>query len=65
MAFGKAFAMSRVVCPTPPVCVPYRGGQIVFRDRHHIMTGFAVANRNKIWELFEKAGATGFLSPSP
>ncbi|MCW2783677.1 MAG: acyltransferase [Marmoricola sp.] len=47
-----------VVCPTPPLCVPYRGGQIVFRDRHHIMTGFAVANRAKIWDLFVRSGAT-------
>ncbi|MFL6060130.1 MAG: acyltransferase family protein [Marmoricola sp.] len=50
-----------VVCPTPPVCVPYRNGQIVFRDRHHIMTTFAIAERNKIWDLFAKSGATAAL----
>jgi hypothetical protein len=54
-------SLNPVVCPTPPICVPYRDGQIVFRDRHHIMTGFAVANRKKIWALFEKAGATAAL----
>jgi peptidoglycan/LPS O-acetylase OafA/YrhL len=51
-------SINKVVCPTPPICVPYRNGQIVFRDRHHIMTGFAVANRAKIWALMKAAGAT-------
>lgn len=50
-------SINPVVCPTPPLCVPYRDGQIVFRDRHHIMTTFAVANREKIWRLFVAAGA--------
>lgn len=54
-------SLNSVVCPDPPKCVPYLDGQIVFRDRHHIMTGFAVANRDKIWDLFEAAGAVDGL----
>ena len=54
-------SINPIVCPTPPVCVPYRNGQIVFRDRHHIMTTFAIAERNKIWDLFVKSGATRAL----
>jgi peptidoglycan/LPS O-acetylase OafA/YrhL len=54
-------SINKVVCPTPPICVPYRNGQIVFRDRHHIMTSFAVANRAKIWNLMTQAGATAGL----
>ncbi|RNL65769.1 acyltransferase [Nocardioides marmoriginsengisoli] len=55
---ASTISLNKVVCPTPPTCVPYRNGQIVFRDRHHIMTGFAVANRKKIWALMTAAGAT-------
>ncbi|MFL6107681.1 MAG: acyltransferase family protein [Marmoricola sp.] len=54
-------SINSVVCPYPPVCVPYLNGQIVFRDRHHIMTGFAVANRDKIWSLIQKTGAAAGL----
>ena len=53
----STISINRVVCPTPPICVPYRDGQIVFRDRHHIMTGFAVANRARIWDLITASGA--------
>jgi peptidoglycan/LPS O-acetylase OafA/YrhL len=50
-------SINRVVCPYPPVCVPYLDKTLVFRDRHHITIEFAVNNRNKIWQLFSKAGA--------
>jgi peptidoglycan/LPS O-acetylase OafA/YrhL len=49
--------INRIVCPTAPVCLPYRKGQIVWRDQHHLMTGFALANRGRFWKLMGNAGA--------
>ncbi|MCX6395112.1 MAG: acyltransferase family protein [Propionibacteriales bacterium] len=50
-------SINSVVCPNPPVCLPYLDGEPVFRDKHHITVSFAVANREKIWSLFARAGA--------
>jgi len=54
-------SINSVVCPSPPSCLPMLDGEVVFRDRHHITTSFAVANRNKIWALFRKSGALAAL----
>lgn len=50
-------SINSVVCPDPPLCLPYLDGEVVFRDKNHITTSFAVANRDKIWALFKKSGA--------
>lgn len=50
-------SINSVVCPNPPICLPYLDGEPVFRDRHHITVSFAVANREKIWTLFARSGA--------
>lgn len=50
-------SINSVVCPDPPVCLPYLDGEPVFRDRHHVTVSFAVANRDKIWALFKDSGA--------
>jgi hypothetical protein len=49
--------LNRIVCPTAPVCLPYRKGQIVWRDQYHLMTGFAESVRAKVWNLMGNAGA--------
>jgi peptidoglycan/LPS O-acetylase OafA/YrhL len=54
-------SINRVVCPYPPICVPYLNKTLVFRDRHHITIEFAENNRNKIWRLFAAVGATSGL----
>lgn len=57
----ETISVNSVVCPNPPVCLPYLDGEPVFRDKHHITVSFALANRNKFWALFEKSGALAGL----
>lgn len=55
-------SINSVVCPNPPICMPYLNGEPVFRDKHHITVSFAVANRDKIWARFEDSGALASIS---
>ena len=54
-------SMNPVVCPSAPVCAPYRDGRIVWRDQYHLMTTFATSVRDEVWGLLEDVGATRAL----
>jgi peptidoglycan/LPS O-acetylase OafA/YrhL len=49
--------INKLVCPTRPMCLPYRNGHLVWRDQHHLMTGYAVSLRTKVWKLMRRSGA--------
>ena len=57
----STISLDPVVCPTAPVCAPYRDGRIVWRDRYHLMTTFATGVRDDVWDLVEESGATRAL----
>jgi hypothetical protein len=38
-------------CPGAPVCQPVVGGEIVWRDDHHVTAQYAVSRRDQVWKL--------------
>ena len=46
-------------CPGAPVCQPVVGGEIVWRDDHHVTAQYAVSRRDQVWKLLEKTGVFG------
>lgn len=43
-------------CPGAPVCAPVVDGQVVWRDDHHLTSGYAARRRDEIWQLIQQTG---------
>lgn len=44
-------------CPDAPTCLPVVNGQVVWRDRYHVATDFAVAQREEVLKALQQTGA--------
>jgi hypothetical protein len=43
-------------CPGAPVCEPIVNGRVVWRDDHHLTTTYALARRDKVWDILSATG---------
>ncbi|MDP3969137.1 MAG: acyltransferase family protein [Nocardioides sp.] len=51
--------LNAVFCPSAPTCQPIVDGSVVWRDRYHVATDFAVERRDEVWKLLQGTGAFG------
>ncbi|MDP9820294.1 acyltransferase family protein [Nocardioides massiliensis] len=49
--------LNNAFCPSAPTCQPVVNGEVVWRDRYHVATDFAVARREEVWKALEGTGA--------
>ncbi len=54
--------LNSAFCPTAPVCLPVRKGQIVWRDSHHLTAKYAAQRRDAVWKLIKRSGALDGLT---
>lgn len=53
--------INAAVCPGKPVCQTIVDGVVVWRNRHHLTTKFAIHIRGKIWQRLITSGVLGGL----
>lgn len=49
--------LNTVLCPSAPTCQPVVDGSVVWRDRYHVATDYAVERRDEVWKLLRRTGA--------
>lgn len=49
--------LNAVFCPAAPTCQPVVDGSVVWRDRYHVATDYAVERRDEVWKLLKGTGA--------
>lgn len=49
--------LNTAFCPSAPTCLPVVDGSVVWRDRYHVATDYAVERRDEVWELLQDTGA--------
>lgn len=49
--------LNNAFCPSAPTCLPVVDGEVVWRDRYHVATDYAVARREEVWKALQTTTA--------
>jgi len=51
--------LNRAFCPSAPTCQPVVDGEVVWRDRYHVATDYAISRRQQVWRVLSRTEAFG------